>query len=499
MGNVLKGDSCNFSHDQASGKRPDQRREGQSSSLRHRRRHRLAENFPQTGSRRRGEVFLEQEVRFRADISSSESVRARHVFFGTLPCVLMTSLSRDAHMAKSADSDTLRLMGSPPKNRTKVVWGISCLLEGVFTIRLWVSRFSSDKISYKERRKFWIKSHRQILQRHVAPLKKLGKERVHREASFKSLNLTSPIRGLLDLRKEHRTKFCTKKDAVAWNLAKNVNKLQNTDKATFYSPFEAWVMPAPSSTKPEERELVVDSGASMHMLSKKDLKLRRNGDSAEIKEHHNGGDGQWGSANKWGKHKYTFTILTSSWRCTYSMTRVQFYRWESPAKNTDIFVSGPAVKGRTGPNKGRRSCAKRNFFRTFCCPWIVVKFWYQLVLKNNFEEIQDLFGITQRLILDHQAEILNVSQLFHGRDLFLRTTKWVRGQKQKFTSTQIPYYSWGTCQNIQKRIKDGKIKLKKFDSPILTENYMELMEKRLGSSEIETLKLKSLKIESSSR
>ena len=31
-------------------------------------------------------------------------------------------------------------------------------------------------------------------------------------------------------------------------------------------------MPAPSSKKkPEEREFVVDSGASMHMLSKKDL------------------------------------------------------------------------------------------------------------------------------------------------------------------------------------------------------------------------------------
>ena len=29
----------------------------------------------------------------------------------------------------------------------------------------------------------------------------------------------------------------------------------------------------------------------MHMLSKKDLKLRRNGDSVEIQEPHNGGNG----------------------------------------------------------------------------------------------------------------------------------------------------------------------------------------------------------------
>ena len=37
-----------------------------------------------------------------------------------------------------------------------------------------------------------------------------------------------------------------------------------------FSCVEAKGLPAPSSKKPEERELVVDSGASMHMLSKKD-------------------------------------------------------------------------------------------------------------------------------------------------------------------------------------------------------------------------------------
>ena len=54
------------------------------------------------------------------------------------------------------------------------------------------------------------------------------------------------------------------------STAKSVYKL-NTDKATFYSPVEPRAMPAPTSKLPEEREFVVDSGASMHMLSKKDL------------------------------------------------------------------------------------------------------------------------------------------------------------------------------------------------------------------------------------
>ena len=46
---------------------------------------------------------------------------------------------------------------------------------------------------------------------------------------------------------------------------------KNTDNATFYSPIETRATPAPTSKSPEERELVVDSGASMHMLSTKDL------------------------------------------------------------------------------------------------------------------------------------------------------------------------------------------------------------------------------------
>ena len=57
----------------------------------------------------------------------------------------------------------------------------------------------------------------------------------------------------------------------AWNLAKNIYKLSEEDKATFYFPAEGWVLPAASTKEPEEREFVVDSGASMHVLSKRDL------------------------------------------------------------------------------------------------------------------------------------------------------------------------------------------------------------------------------------
>ena len=57
---------------------------------------------------------------------------------------------------------------------------------------------------------------------------------------------------------------------AAWRLAKSVLKLKEQERATFFSPSENRCLPA-STLKPEEREFVVDSGASMHMISKKDL------------------------------------------------------------------------------------------------------------------------------------------------------------------------------------------------------------------------------------
>ena len=55
-----------------------------------------------------------------------------------------------------------------------------------------------------------------------------------------------------------------------WKLAKSVLKLKEHQRATFFSPSENRCLPA-STLKLEEREFVVDYGASMHMISKKDL------------------------------------------------------------------------------------------------------------------------------------------------------------------------------------------------------------------------------------
>ena len=58
---------------------------------------------------------------------------------------------------------------------------------------------------------------------------------------------------------------------AAWRLARSILKLKEKNKAAFFSPSENRCLPAPSNLEPEEPEFVVDSGASMHMISKKDL------------------------------------------------------------------------------------------------------------------------------------------------------------------------------------------------------------------------------------
>ena len=54
-------------------------------------------------------------------------------------------------------------------------------------------------------------------------------------------------------------------------LAEKRLQAQKNEKTTYYSPTEARAMPVPTSKIPEEEKFVVDSGAPMHMLSKKDL------------------------------------------------------------------------------------------------------------------------------------------------------------------------------------------------------------------------------------
>ena len=66
-----------------------------------------------------------------------------------------------------------------------------------------------------------------------------------------------------------RQERCARGDA--WELARKSYKVKKEDKTTFHPPFEEWILPAASTVNPVGREFVVDSGASMLMVGKKDL------------------------------------------------------------------------------------------------------------------------------------------------------------------------------------------------------------------------------------
>ena len=262
------------------------------------------------------------------------------------------------NLATSAILDMLRQMKAQQKVKERLCERISCFIAGVYSIGLCVSRFSSDKIFSTWREKIGIETRCKILQKHLHQIQIRERKGPSRGIIQNCVPHMSVVLAHQSLRRGHMRRLCNWKDAAAeWHGIwwTNIYKLKSADNATFCTSIEARAMPAPTSKSPEEREFVVDSGASVHILSKKEFKLRWTGDSAEIQEPHNGGNGQQRSANKRGSTSITFTILISSWR----MTRLQFYHLENSAKNADIPVSGPAVKNHVWPNKERTCCAKR--------------------------------------------------------------------------------------------------------------------------------------------
>ena len=96
------------------------------------------------------------------------------------------------------------------------------------------------------------------------------------------------------------------------------------DKATFYSPIEARAMPAPSSKSPEERDFVVDSGASMHMLSSAELGTLRKSRNPTT------------AATASGEVQTNDQARVYVYDLDLSRTRLQFCRLESIAKSTVI-------------------------------------------------------------------------------------------------------------------------------------------------------------------
>ena len=100
-----------------------------------------------------------------------------------------------------------------------------------------------------------------------------GKRKDHRLEKYKSNLDISEVLALWNLRTGpmKRLNGC----ARSWNLAKTCTSSKRRTRLHSTRPRRECVLPAASTKEPDERKCVVDSGASVHVVSEKDL------DSAE--------------------------------------------------------------------------------------------------------------------------------------------------------------------------------------------------------------------------
>ena len=141
-----------------------------------------------------------------------EGVRTRRVIIDTLQCVSVIGLNQDANICDKCRFRHVEADGQTSKKSKKSGGNgsVALLQESV--------QFgcASQDSHHSTRSKIGIKFTPSNSPRARGNTKKkLGKERVHREASYRSVNFTCAIRALPSLRRGHKTKLCTKKDAPA--------------------------------------------------------------------------------------------------------------------------------------------------------------------------------------------------------------------------------------------------------------------------------------------
>ena len=101
----------------------------------------------------------------------------------------------------------------------------------------------------------------------------------------------------------------------------------------------------------------------------------------------------------------------------------------------------------------------------------------------------NLLEITQRLTMEHEAEILNVSPNDWTAPSWTRSafthdqvTTWTKSKSSRLHRFRLVLGE--DAGTFRSELKMEKIKLKNFDSPFLADNYLEPMENRSSSSVI---------------
>ena len=234
----------------------------------------------------RAKVILVSFLDNRVDTMWKVLARNRLVSIGILPNVNSTKQNRDVKQGISVCSSIIRLMNTQTKSRKRAT--IQQKYEKATTKMQWLSwKLYLRWVASRKTGSYW------ILKEATKPgetrcKKSLGtdsKSTIH--SVYATSSKKGPSLGTIQVKNPHqRSPYAMKFEdrsqeetqrqqrcarGKGWNLAERIDKLKEKDMATFYSPAEEWVVLAASTKEPAERKFMVDSGASTHVVSKKDL------------------------------------------------------------------------------------------------------------------------------------------------------------------------------------------------------------------------------------
>ena len=211
----------------------------------------------------------------RARITSKELAALHSVKSGILRSACSTSQKMDANLVKGALTHTARLMNSLARSKKngdksavaylKITRHLGCVFQDMELPKsLSIFRKSSNMRKPTRCAQFT-----EVVLRHANIRDQKQSLGVICPGDPHQRNPNAPKFEDRSQEETERQERCARE--AAWRLAKNILKLKEKDKTVFFSPSENWCLPSPSTIKPEEREFDVDSGASMHMISKKVL------------------------------------------------------------------------------------------------------------------------------------------------------------------------------------------------------------------------------------
>ena len=256
---------------------------------------------------REAEAQVEECLDCPARITSKELAQLHHVKNGIHRSACSTSPKMDVNLGISAITHTASLTNSLARSPKRMVTKVQWLFWG--THDNWFAYFRTAEVFIdfaEELKTYWSQS--DVFDSPKPCYVTLTFEtKIHRLEWFAQVISNDPK--FDDWSQEETERQERQAREAAWRLDKNIFKLKEKYKTTFFSRSESWCLPSPSTIKPEEREFVVDSGASMHMISKKGLEFRWNGNRDDIKKSDDGFYSKWRSALSLSLCSFSVSVL----------------------------------------------------------------------------------------------------------------------------------------------------------------------------------------------